>query len=73
MVHSVALFEDSDVLCLSDREGQRVDCVKAGLTLPPAVSAAPADKDETGEQVVAYTGVGRTYAIAAKGRLSCAL
>ena len=66
MVHALALFEDSDVLCLSDREGERIDCVKAGLTLPPS-SIQPADKDETGEQVVAYTGVGRSYGIAAKG------
>ena len=63
MVHSVALFEEDDVLCLSDHEGRKVDCLRAGLVL-----AKRADQDETGIKVVSYTGVGRTYAIAAKGK-----
>lgn len=37
-------------------------CWQAGLTIP-----AHADQDETGADVITYTGVGRTYAIAAKG------
>ena len=65
MVHSLALFESEDVLCLSDRENQRIDCIKAGLELPLV-----ADRDETGMEVVSYTGVGRTFAIAAKGNAS---
>ena len=62
-MHSLALFEEDDVLCLSDREGNRIDCIRAGLD-----SKKPADQDETGQTVVSYTGVGRTYAIAAKGK-----
>ena len=41
MVHSVALFEEDDVLCLSDREGRKIDCLRAGLVL-----AKRADQDE---------------------------
>ena len=60
--HSLALFEDEDVLCVADREGGRLDCLRAGLTQP-----AMADRDETGLAVISYAGVGRPYAIAAKG------
>ena len=41
--HSLALFEEEDVLCIADREGQKIDCLKAGLAAPKH-----ADKDETG-------------------------
>jgi peptidylamidoglycolate lyase len=61
--HSLALFEDEDVLCVSDREGGKVDCVKAGLKHP----RMQADRDETGMDVISYTGIGRSYAIAPKG------
>lgn len=62
VVHSLALFEDKDELCLSDREGQKIDCIRAGLNLPKV-----ADLDETGKEVVTYTGVGRSFAVAVKG------
>ena len=42
--HSLALFEEEDVLCIADREGQKIDCLKAGLSAPKH-----ADKDETGK------------------------
>ena len=64
MAHSLALFEDEDVICVSDRENAKIDCMKAGLRWPVE---GPADRDETGVAVITYTGVGRTYAIAAKG------
>lgn len=60
--HSLALFEESDVLCVANREGQRVDCLKAGLGRP-----LYANRDETGQKITSYNGVGRVYAIAAKG------
>jgi len=60
--HSLALFEDEDVLCVADREGRRLDCLHAGLGQP-----LRADQDETGQAVISYSGVGRPYAIAAKG------
>ena len=67
MAHSLALFEDEDVLCVSDRENAKIDCMRAGLRWP--VGGAPLkDKDETGVAVITYTGIGRTFAIAAKGR-----
>ena len=64
MAHSLALFEQEDVLCVSDRENAKIDCMKAGLRWP---IEGPVDRDETGVAVITYTGVGRTYAIAAKG------
>ena len=60
--HSLALFERADVLCIADREGGRVDCVKAGLERP-----LYANRDETGEKIISYPGIGRVYAIAGKG------
>jgi len=60
--HSLALFERADVLCIADREGQQVDCVKAGLKRP-----LYANQDETGQKVVTYPNMGRVYAIAGKG------
>jgi len=64
VAHSLALFEEEDVLCVSDRENAKIDCMKAGLRWP---IEGPVDRDETGVAVITYTGVGRTYAIAAKG------
>jgi hypothetical protein len=58
--HSLALFEDSDVLCVANREGQEVSCMRAGLFSYPA-------KDVTGTQVTNYKNMGRVYAIAEKG------
>ena len=63
MPHSLTLFEDEDVLCLSDREGKKIDCVRAGLNRPQF-----ANVDETGNEVVTYTGVGKTYAIDSIGK-----
>jgi len=66
VAHSLALFEDEDVICVSDRENAKIDCMRAGLRWP--VGGAPLkDKDETGVAVITYTGIGRTFAIAAKG------
>jgi hypothetical protein len=56
----LALFEDSDVLCVANREGQEVSCMRAGLFSYPA-------KDVTGTQVTNYKNMGRVYAIAEKG------
>ncbi len=70
MVHSLALFEDEDVLCVSDRENQRIDCLRAGLSRVGAAPIAPeAGEDDgvTGAPVVAYAGVGRSFGVAAKG------
>jgi len=64
VAHSLALFEEEDVLCVSDRENAKIDCMKAGLKWP---IDGPVDRDETGAAVITYTGVGNTYAIAAKG------
>merc|ERR1711981_724180 len=60
--HSLALFEESDVLCVANLEGQRVDCMKAGIERP-----LYANRDETGQKVTSYKGVGRPYAIDGKG------
>lgn len=47
---------------MADREGRKVDCVKAGQERPMY-----ANKDETGEMVRSYSGVGSPFAIAGKG------
>ena len=60
--HSLALFEESDVLCVANREGQKIDCMKAGIDRP-----LYANRDETGQKVTTYKGVGRPYAIDGKG------
>merc|ERR1712080_153183 len=56
--HSLALFDESDVLCVANREGKRIDCMKAGIERP-----LYANRDETGQKVTSYKGVGRPYAI----------
>ncbi len=61
--HSLALFEESDVLCVADREGWKVDCINAGLQKP-----RHANRDDTGKLVHSYTDVGRPYAIGSKGK-----
>jgi len=62
--HSLALFEETDVLCVADREGRRVECINAGLQKP-----LHANRDDTGRRVVNYNQevIGRPYAIASKG------
>ncbi len=68
VVHSLALFEEEDVLCLSDRENSRIECVRAGVgpvRSNPAIN--PNEEDATGAHVVTYKNVGKTYAIAPKG------
>ena len=62
--HSLALFEETDVLCVADREGGRVECINAGIQKP-----LHANRDDTGRRVVNYNQkvIGRPYAIASKG------
>ena len=62
--HSLALFDESDVLCVADREGERVDCMKAGIERP-----LYANRDETGQKITSYKRIGRPYAIDAKGKV----
>ena len=57
-MHSVALLEDKDVLCVSDRENAKIDCMRAGLK----------NKNKTGVAVITYNGIGKTFAVATKGR-----
>lgn len=52
------------MLCVADREGGRVECIRAGLQRP-----LHANRDDTGRRVVNYNQriIGRPYAIASKG------
>ena len=68
MVHSLALFEEEDVLCLSDRDNDKVECVRAGVGPVRSNPALSTEEDLTGRPVVTYKNVGRTYAIAPKGQ-----
>ena len=52
------------MLCVADREGGRVECIRAGIKRQPH-----ANSDDTGRKVVNYKQriIGRPYAIASKG------
>ena len=66
----MALFEETDVLCVADREGGRIECIHAGLQLQ-----RHANRDDTGKRVVVYDQsiIGRPYAIASKGKYNMTL
>jgi len=57
IVHSLALFEDQDILCVADREGQGVACVGAGLSHPQF----------RGSPVLQMDNVGRVFGLAGRG------
>jgi len=57
VVHSVTLFEQEDVLCVADREGQKVECMGAGLKSPQLF----------GEKVTEIKNLGRVFAVASRG------
>lgn len=57
VVHSLQLFEDEDILCIADREGERVVCVGAGLEHPQL----------SGAQFTDVARLGRTFGIAGRG------
>ena len=57
VVHSLVLYEPEDVLCVADREGQKVDCVGAGLRLAQF----------RGSVSTTVRDVGRVYGIAGRG------
>jgi len=57
VVHSLALYEQEDLLCLADREGKQVECVGAGLRAPQFL----------GQSSTKLSGLGRVYGIAGRG------
>jgi len=57
VVHSLVLYEPEDVLCVADREGQKVDCVGAGLRLAQF----------RGSVSTTVRDVGRVYGLAGRG------
>jgi len=57
VVHSLALFEQEDLLCIADREGKQIECVGAGLRSPQF----------RGQSSSKLTGLGRIYGIAGRG------
>jgi len=63
VVHSLALYEDEDVLCIANREGEKIECVKAGLHSPQLTGQrlAVLDRDSLGQPL------GRTFAITGRG------
>jgi len=58
--HSVALLERLDVVCIADRENERVVCPSAGLRASP----------EREPLIIQGTGLGRVFAIAPHGKHS---
>jgi peptidylamidoglycolate lyase len=57
VVHSLALYEQEDLLCIADREGKQVECVGAGLRAPQF----------RGQSSTKLSGLGRVYGIAGRG------
>jgi len=57
IVHSLALYEQEDMLCVADREGRQVECVGAGLRAPQF----------RGQTSAKLSGLGRIYGIAGRG------
>merc|ERR1712241_1070397 len=57
VVHSLALYEQEDLLCIADREGKQVECVGAGLRAPQFF----------GQSSTKLSGLGRVFGIAARG------
>ena len=57
VVHSIVLYEAEDVLCVADREGQKVDCLGAGLRLPQF----------RGSLSSSIRDLGRVYGLAGRG------
>ena len=51
------------MLCVANREGQEVSCMRAGLDSSPHFGG----RDVTGSEVTNYKNMGRVYAIAEKG------
>merc|ERR550519_1276788 len=63
VVHSLALYEDEDVLCIANREGEKIECVKAGIHSPQLTGQrlAVLDRASLGQPL------GRMFAIAGRG------
>merc|ERR1712037_476057 len=57
VVHSLALYEQEDLLCIADREGKQVECVGAGLRAPQV----------RGQSSTKLSGLGSVYGIAGRG------
>jgi len=57
VVHSLALYEQEDLLCVADREGRKVDCVGAGLRAPQFL----------GQVSATLRGLGRVFGLAGRG------
>lgn len=57
VVHSLALFQEEDTLCIADREGRKVDCVGAGINHPQFL----------GSKILETENLGRVFGIAGRG------
>ena len=58
--HSIALIEDMNLLCVADRENERIQCFSAGLAQGHRRSAP------TGMFITKAENIGRVYAIREK-------
>ena len=65
VVHSIVLYEAEDVLCVADREGQKIDCLGAGLRLPQFRGSLSSSIRDLGR---VYGLAGRGSALVAVGR-----
>ena len=65
--HSLALIEDLDMLCVADRDNERIQCFTAGLTPRNAHRRAHV---EMGKLITKAEGIGRVMAIREKRKFS---
>jgi hypothetical protein len=58
VLHSLALFEQFDLICVADRENNRIVCYNAGIAAPDQIGR---------KQFDVYPGLGAVYAIEVLG------
>ncbi|XP_071749710.1 peptidyl-alpha-hydroxyglycine alpha-amidating lyase 2 isoform X1 [Lepeophtheirus salmonis] len=55
IIHSITLFEDENIFCIANRNGQTIECFSTGLKRP------------FGQKMMLFEGVGCIFGIVAKG------
>lgn len=61
--HSIALIEDLNMLCVADRENNRIECFAAGLIGGPITPAG-----RIGKPITKAENIGPVYAIREKSK-----
>lgn len=69
--HSLAINENLDIICVADREHERISCYKAGLEEPAYTGLKVGDINENVGRVFAieFGSSGKLYAVSGKSKL----